>query len=67
MKTSGAGASASDSRGKRGPEICAVRMNEWTKAQPRARSAPVFNFYAGKNTTGRKDDIMDRLAVPAEE
>jgi DNA gyrase/topoisomerase IV subunit B len=30
-------------------------------------AAPIFNFYMGKNTPERKDYIMDRLVVPAEE
>ncbi|HXI70747.1 MAG TPA: hypothetical protein VNN22_10375 [Verrucomicrobiae bacterium] len=33
----------------------------------RAGSGPIFNFYMGKNTPGRKDSIMDRLVVPVEE
>ena len=31
---------------------------------PRAESAPIFNFYIGKNTPERKDYIMDSLVVP---
>jgi topoisomerase IV subunit B len=34
---------------------------------PRAESAPIFNFYMGKNTPERKDYIMDKLVVPVEE
>jgi len=34
---------------------------------PRAESAPIFNFYMGKNTPERKDYIMDSLVVPVEE
>jgi DNA gyrase/topoisomerase IV subunit B len=34
---------------------------------PRAESAPIFNFYMGKNTPERKDYIMERLVVPVEE
>ncbi|MDE3066880.1 MAG: type IIA DNA topoisomerase subunit B [Verrucomicrobiota bacterium] len=34
---------------------------------PRAESAPILNFYMGKNTPERKDYIMERLVVPAEE
>ena len=34
---------------------------------PRSESGPNFNFYMGKNTQERKDDIMDKLAVPVEE
>jgi DNA gyrase/topoisomerase IV subunit B len=34
---------------------------------PRAESAPILNFYMGKNTPERKDYIMDSLVVPAEE
>ncbi|MEI9864132.1 MAG: hypothetical protein WDN00_06185 [Limisphaerales bacterium] len=30
---------------------------------PRAESGPIFNFYMGKNTPERKDNIMDRLVV----
>ncbi|MCO5052508.1 MAG: toprim domain-containing protein [Verrucomicrobiae bacterium] len=33
---------------------------------PRAESAPIFNFYMGKNTPERKDYIMERLVVPVE-
>jgi len=34
---------------------------------PRAESAPIFDFYMGKNTPERKDYIMDSLVVPVEE
>jgi len=34
---------------------------------PRAESAPILNFYMGKNTPERKDYIMDKLVVPVEE
>jgi DNA gyrase subunit B/topoisomerase-4 subunit B len=34
---------------------------------PRAESAPILNFYMGKNTPERKDYIMDSLVVPVEE
>ena len=34
---------------------------------PRAESGPIFNFYMGKNTPERKDNIMGKLAVPVEE
>jgi DNA gyrase/topoisomerase IV subunit B len=34
---------------------------------PRYESAPIFNFYMGKNTPERKDYIMDKLVVPVEE
>ena len=34
---------------------------------PRAESAPILNFYMGKNTPERKDYIMDSLIVPVEE
>jgi len=34
---------------------------------PRAESAPIFTFYMGKNTPERKDSIVERLVVPAEE
>jgi len=34
---------------------------------PRAESAPIFNFYMGKNTPERKDYIMAKLVVPVEE
>jgi topoisomerase IV subunit B len=34
---------------------------------PRAESAPIFNFYMGKNTPERKDYIMDSLVVPVED
>ena len=34
---------------------------------PRAESGPIFNFYMGRNTPERKDYIMDKLVVPAEE
>ena len=34
---------------------------------PRAESAPIFNFYMGKNTPERKDYIMEQLVVPVEE
>jgi DNA gyrase/topoisomerase IV subunit B len=34
---------------------------------PRAESAPIFDFYMGKNTPERKDYIMDKLVVPVEE
>ena len=33
----------------------------------RAESAPIFDFYMGKNTPERKDYIMDSLVVPVEE
>ena len=38
-----------------------------SKVAPRAESGPIFNFYMGKNTPERKDYIMDKLVVPAEE
>jgi DNA gyrase subunit B/topoisomerase-4 subunit B len=34
---------------------------------PRAESAPIFDFYMGKNTPERKDYIMDSLVVPVED
>ncbi len=34
---------------------------------PRAESAPIFDFYMGKNTPERKDYIMESLVVPVEE
>ncbi len=34
---------------------------------PRAESAPIFNFYMGKNTPEQTDYIMDSLVVPVEE
>jgi DNA gyrase subunit B/topoisomerase-4 subunit B len=34
---------------------------------PRAESAPILNFYMGKNTPERKDYIMDSLVVPVED
>jgi topoisomerase IV subunit B len=34
---------------------------------PRVESAPILNFYMGKNTPERKDYIMDSLVVPVEE
>jgi len=34
---------------------------------PRAESAPIFDFYMGKNTPERKEYIMDSLVVPVEE
>ena len=34
---------------------------------PRAESAPIFNFFMGKNTPERKDYIMDSLVVPVED
>ena len=34
---------------------------------PRAESAPIFNFYMGKNMPERKDYIMQRVVVPVEE
>jgi len=34
---------------------------------PRTESAPILNFYMGKNTPERKDYIMDSLVVPVEE
>jgi topoisomerase IV subunit B len=34
---------------------------------PRAESAPILDFYMGKNTPERKDYIMDSLVVPVEE
>jgi topoisomerase IV subunit B len=34
---------------------------------PRAESAPIFDFYMGKNTPERKDYIMDHLVVPVED
>ena len=34
---------------------------------PCAESAPIFNFYMGKNTPERKDYIMDKLVVSVEE
>jgi hypothetical protein len=34
---------------------------------PRAESAPIFNFYMGKEHTGAEDYIMDKLVVPVEE
>ncbi len=34
---------------------------------PRAESTPIFNFYMGKSTPERKNDIMERLLVPVEE
>lgn len=34
---------------------------------PKMESAPIFNFYMGKNTPERKDYIMDRLVVPVED
>jgi len=34
---------------------------------PRAESGPIFDFYMGKNTSERKDYIMDSLVVPVEE
>ena len=34
---------------------------------PRAESAPIFNFYMGKNTPERKDYIMEKLVVPVED
>ena len=34
---------------------------------PRAESAPIFNFYMGKNTPERKEYTVDKLVVPAEE
>ena len=34
---------------------------------PRAESAPILNFYMGKNTPERKDYIMGSLVVPVEE
>jgi hypothetical protein len=39
----------------------------WIDFCPRAESAPIFNFYMGKNTPERKDYIMDSLIVPIEE
>ena len=37
------------------------------KFAPRAESGPIFDFYMGKNTPERKDDIMDSLVAPVEE
>ncbi len=34
---------------------------------PRAESGQIFDFYMGKNTPERKDYIMEKLVVPAEE
>src|SRR5215469_935 len=34
---------------------------------PRGESAPILNFYMGKNTPERKDYIMDSLVVPVED
>src|SRR5438034_3476962 len=34
---------------------------------PKVESAPIFNFYMGKNTPERKDYIMERLVVPVGE
>lgn len=34
---------------------------------PRTESAPILDFYMGKNTPERKDYIMDSLVVPVEE
>jgi hypothetical protein len=34
---------------------------------PRAESAPILNFYMGKNTPERKDYIMESLVVPVED
>jgi hypothetical protein len=34
---------------------------------PAHESAPIFNFYMGKNTPKRKDYITDKLVVPVEE
>ncbi len=34
---------------------------------PRVESAPIFNFWMGKNMPERKDYIMDSLVVPVEE
>jgi hypothetical protein len=39
----------------------------WIEFCPRADSAPILNFYMGKNTPERKDYIMDSLVVPVEE
>jgi DNA gyrase/topoisomerase IV subunit B len=33
----------------------------------KAESAPIFDFYMGKNTPERKDYIMESLVVPVEE
>ena len=35
--------------------------------RPADESGLIFNFCMGKNTTERKDYIMDRLVVPVEE
>jgi hypothetical protein len=37
------------------------------KYEPRVESTPILNFYMGKNTPERTDDIMERLVVPVEE
>ncbi len=34
---------------------------------PRTESAPILDFYMGKNTPERKDFIMDSLVVPVED
>ncbi len=34
---------------------------------PKPEASPMFDFYMGKNTPGRKDYIMDSLVVPMEE